>query len=74
MQVTVSVMVTPPREIDEAARIAASLIGGDMNSEYARGIVEFIADSNGWIVASSWLDVDQKQEAIRELIKAYTHE
>ena len=72
MKVTVEVEVTPPGEIDEAALLAARLIGVEMlNSEYARGIVEFIADSYDWVVGNSWLDVDQKQEATRELIKAH---
>ena len=72
MRVTVEVEVTPPGEIDEAARIAASLIGAEMlNSEYARGIVEFIAESYGWVVGNSWLEADQKQEAIRTIIKSY---
>ena len=72
MRVTVEVEVTPPGEIDEAARIAASLIGAEMlNSEYARGIVEFIADSYGWAVGNSWLGAHQKREAIRTLIKGY---
>ena len=72
MKVAVEVEVTPPGEIDEAARIAASLIDAEMlNSEYARGIVEFIAESYGWVVGNSWLETDQKQEAIRTLIKSY---
>ena len=72
MKVTVEVEVTPPGEIDEAARIAASLIGAEMlDSEYARGIVEFIAASRFWAVGNSWLDADQKREAIRTLIKGY---
>ena len=72
MRVTVEVEVTPPGEIDEAARIAASLIGAEMlNSEYARGIVEFIANSYGWVVGNYYLEADQKQEAIRTIIKSY---
>ena len=75
MKVTVEVEVTPPGEIDEAARTAASLIGVEMlDSEYARGIVEFIADSYGWVVGNSWLDEDRKREAIRTLIKGYANE
>lgn len=72
MKVTVEVEVTPPGEIDEAARIAASLIGAEMlNSEYARGIVEFIADSHSWVVGNTFLGADQKREAIRTIIKSY---
>ena len=76
MRVIVEVEVTPPPEIAEAVSIATDLMGpagvSEENEEYLRGIVEFIANTYKWGVGSSWLSIDQKQEALYTLIKQET--